>query len=899
MLSQTIGHYRIQAKIGAGGMGEVYRATDSRLGRDVALKVLPEAFANDADRMARFEREARVLASLNHPNIAALYGFEESNGTRALVMELVEGPMLAERIQQGPPTPDESLQIAKQIAEALEYAHERGIIHRDLKPSNVKLTSDGHVKLVDFGLAKALEGETSEAESQNSPTLSAAATRAGVMLGTAAYMAPEQARGKRVDRRADIWAFGCVLFEMLAGRTAFEGETTSDILACVIRAEPDWNSLPLSIPPQIRDLLRRCLQKDTRQRLQAIGEARIAIESALAETPVEPGPLLASTQWPRWRRAFPWALAFMATAAAVAIGALHWRTPQPLPHPSTRASLLLPEPVAGVFSPNPGSPIALSPDGAQLVFVGGPAGKASQLYVRRLDEQTSAPIRGTDDAIQPFFSTDGQWLAFFSDGKLRKVSVKGGSATELGDALIPHGGNWGSDDTIVFAPNLGSGLMRISSAGGAPKTLTTPDARVQELSHRWPQVLPGNKTVLFTIQTATQVSYDEARIALLSLDTGKWRTLFEGGSYARYVPSGHIVYAHAGTLMAVPFDLNHLQITGSPGLVQDGVITTPETSGSAEYDIAAESGLLAYVPGSARPPERKLVWVDRQGIAKELPSPVNAYVEPRISPDGKSLVVQILNAGSTDLWIYEFARNALMRLTFGTGSSGFPVWTPDGRKVIYRARVPALSFRAKLADGSRPEETLFSKELEDPGATPSAVSPDAKTLLFGAHTPGGTVGTYAISLDGNARIQPFLQAAFNQSQARFSPDGRWVVYVSNESSRQEVYVQPFPGSGGKWMISTEGGSYPVWARNGREIFFRNDDKMMSVPVEIQPTFKSGTPRLLFQNRAYLGLGNYDVAADGQHFLMLREKEPPASSKELSIIFNWPDDLTRRAPSSPK
>ena len=896
-----LGPYEIVSPLGVGGMGEVYRARDKRLDRDAAIKVLPEAFADDAQRMARFEREAKVLASLSHPNIAVLYGFEESDKARALVMELVEGLTLAERIKRGPVALEEALPIAKQIAEALEYAHERGIIHRDLKPSNVKFTEDGQVKLLDFGLAKALEGETTEDESQNSPTLSAAATRAGVMLGTAAYMAPEQARGKRVDRRADVWAFGCVLYEMLTGRGAFGGETTSDILACVIRAEPDWALLGGSVPPRIRELVRRCLQKDPKQRLQAIGEARIALDGTITDSSHEAAISSQATQQTqsRWRRALPWSVAAAGVAAALVFGGLFLRNRQPEPHPVMRTSVLLPEPLAGVFSANPGSPIALSPEGSHLVFVGAPTGKLTQLYLRQLDQQTATPIPNTEEATQPFFSPDGQWVGFFADAKMRKVSLHGGPATVLCDALIPHGGSWVNDDTIIYAPNLGSGLMRISSAGGTPQTLTTPDAKQRELSHRWPLVLPGNKAVLFTIQLATQGSYDDAHIAVLSLQTGKWTRLIEGGSYARYVPSGHIVYAHAGSLLAAPFDLSTLRVTGPPAPAQEGVVTTAATSGGAEYDVA-ESGLFAYVPGSARPPERALVWVDRQGIGKELPAPMNTYVTPRISPDGKQLAVQILNgSGSQDIWIYEFARNTLTRFSFTEGA--VPVWTPDGRKIIYRRRTPSFSLLSKLADGSGIEEKLLDKDFDDPGAAPFTVSPDGKTLLFGRHGPTAAVETDALSLDGSGKVQPFLQSPSNQTQARFSPDGHWVAYTSNESGRDEIYVQPFPATGGKWMISTEGGSYPLWAHNGREIFFRNEDKMVSVPVETQPAFKAGTPQTLFRGGGYLGVGsylatgNYDVAPDGQHFLMIKEKDAPASSKEVSIVLHWADELKRIAP----
>ena len=751
--------------------------------------------------------------------------------------------------------------------------------------------------MLDFGLAKALEGEVDSADISTSPTLSAAATRAGGLLGTAAYMSPEQAKGKAVDRRADIWAFGCVLYEMLAGRAAFDGETITDTLAAVVRAEPDWSKLPSKTPRRIGELLRRCLTKDPKQRLQAIGEARIAIAAAIAgDSEDTTSPAATAVSPALWRRAVPWALAAVAAALAIAVGAVYWRASRSEPHQVMRASLMLPESLAGVFLPNPGSPFALSRDGSRLVFVGAPTGRPPQLYLRELDQSAAIPIPGTENATEPFFSPDGEWIGFFADGKLRKVSRAGGPVTALCDAPIPHGASWAGEDTIIYAPNLGSGLMRVSSAGGAPQTLTTPDAKQQEVSHRWPQVLPGDKAVLFTIQLRTQATYEEAGIALLSLGTGKWRTLFQGGSYARYVPSGHIVYAHSGALMAVPFDLARLQVTGSPAPVQQGVVTTVATSGGAEYEVA-DSGLLAYVPGSTRPSERTLVWVDRHGVGKEIPAPVNTYFAPRISPDGKLLAVQIFNAGTEDLWIYDFGRNTLMRLTFnGGGGNAAPLWTPDGQKVLYRSRIPTLTFRSKLADGGGAEETLFGKELGDPGAVPFSVSPDGKTLLFGRDTTTGAFGVYAISLDGKGEIRPFLQSTFTQTAARFSPNGRWVVYHSNESGRDEIYVQPYPGPGGKWLISTQGGTYPIWAHSGREIFYGSENRMMVVPVETQPTFKAGTPRMLFQDANYLMQGNYDVAPDGQHFLMLKEKEAPASSKELSIVTNWTEELKRRVPS---
>jgi serine/threonine-protein kinase len=835
--------------------------------------------------MARFEREAKVLASLNHSNIAGLYGLEESGGTRALVMELVDGPMLSERIANGAMSSEEALPIAKQIAEGLEYAHERGIIHRDLKPANIKLTSDGQVKLLDFGLAKALEGEVAEQDSQNSPTLTAAATRAGVLLGTAAYMAPEQARGKRVDRRADIWAFGCVLYEMLTGHKAFSGETTSDILAGVIRAEPDWTALPNSVPQRIRELVRRCLQKDPKLRLRDIGEARIAIDAALAGE-AEP---VATQAVAKGESKLAWALAAAAVFVAIVFAALFWMVRRTETPQVVRASLVLDQPLSGVFTANPGSPVTISRDGSRLVFVGAAQAKAPQLILRPIDQQTTVAIPGTEDATQPFFSPDGQWVGFFSGGKMRKVPLSGGPATVLCDAPIPHGGTWGSDGTIIYAPNLGSGLMRIPAAGGTPQPVTTPDQKAHELSHRWPQMLPGNRAVVFTIQMASQGTYDEARIAVLSLETGKWHTLVDGGSYARFVPPGTIVYAHAGTLMAAPFDAKKLELTGPAVPAQEGVISTPVTSGSVEYEVS-DTGTLVYVPGTAKPPEMSLEWVDRQGKSKEIPVAPNGYSMPRISPNGKLLALQMLSGGPEALWIYDFDRKTLMRLLTSSLGTSYPVWMPDSRSLVYRTRVPNFSLRRKPADGSGQEEVLLGSDFEDPGATPLSVSPDGKTLLLAALGASGTVRLRTLVLDGTRQVVTYLEGPYNQNQAKFSPDGHWVVYVSNESGRQEVYVQPYSSKGGKWMISSGGGEAPRWSRNGREIFFRSTDALFAVSVETTPAFKAGTPRMLFRDASYLGMGDYDVAPDGEHFLMIKRKETPAGENQVNVVLHWNEEL---------
>ena len=891
-----LGSYQIVAAIGAGGMGEVYRARDFRLERDVAIKILPEAFARDADRMARFEREAKLLACLNHPNIAQIYGLEESNSSRALVMELVEGNELRERIEQPGLTTDESLSIALQIAGALEYAHERGIIHRDLKPANVKLTPDGQVKLLDFGLAKALEPKGDEGDLQNSPTISVAASRAGMLLGTAAYMSPEQARGKTVDRRADIWAFGCVLFEMLTGASPFAGATTSDTIAAVIRAEPDWSLLPAVVPARIRELLRRCLEKDPRQRLQAIGEARIAIQAVLSNMPENITADRGSAgDRPRWRTILPWA------AAAVAIllaSVLAYLRPSPEARPVMQLSVALPQSMSGILDPNPGSPFAISPDGSQIAFAASESGKPPQLFLLPLDQRTSLPLANTDNAIQPFFSPDGQSIGFFAFGHLRKVSLHGGPAVDLGDAPVPHGAAWAPDGSIIYAPNFGSGLMRVSAGGGPAQSLTTPNDKEGEVSHRWPQVLPGGKAVLFTIQLTTQTTYDESRIAILSLETGKWHTLLEGGSYARYVTSGHVVFARAGSLIAVPFNLRRLEVSGPPVPIVDGLVTTAATSGGAEYDVTPR-GLLAYVAGTARAPEESLVWVDRRGVAKKLPAPLNNYSHPRISPDGKLMAVQIHNKGPSDIWVYDFARNTLTRLTFA-GNNADPVWTADSKRVIYRSVKGVPSFQWRAADGSGSEETLLRLDLGAMASVPSSVSPNGDILLYSRAGPAGVSLTHALSLDGRGTSHPYSDSTNQMIDSEFSPDGHWVAYTSNESGREEVYVQPFPGPGGKWMISIDGGNTPRWSRNGKELFYLNGNKVMSVAVETKPTFKAATPTLLFQNGSYVGIANYDVAPDGEHFVMISTQEDAnAKPNELNVVLNWTEELKHRAPEEKK
>jgi len=877
MIPQALGHYQVLEKIGAGGMGEVYRARDTRLGRDVAIKLLPELFARDPERLARFEREAQLLASLNHPNIAAIYGLEEAAGTRYLVLEYVPGKTLTS------PVPiEEALTICRQIAEALEAAHETGIMHRDLKPANVKITPENKIKVLDFGLAKVFADEGPPAVAANSPTLSAAPTRAGTILGTAAYMSPEQARARPLDKRTDIWSFGCVLYELLTGRQVFGGETVSDTIARLLEREPDWQALPPATPDKIRELLRRCLQKVAARRLHDIADARIEIEDALA-APQKPEPAssvpIAPATLARWRQAIPWTLAL--AAIAVAAWSL-WRAPQPAARPMMRFAVSLPQ---ADRTPS----IALSPDGARLAYVASQF-RRTQIYLRAMDQLEAKPISGTEGGDGPFFSPDGQWVAFYAAGKLKKVPVNGGAAVTLCDApLGARGGSWGLDDTIIFPPARRTGLSRVSAAGGSPQTLTTLDAKKGERTHRLPQILPGGQAVLFTIAKAAATTPEAASIAVLSLQTGEQRSLVEGASAAVYVSTGHLVYAREHSLFAVAFDLGRLQVTGPPAPVLEGLAIS---AGRVAEFAVSNLGTLVYLPGGSDMAARTLVWVDRRGGAQALTAPPRAYRHLRLSPDGRRVAVDTADPDGRDVWVYELARGTLTRLTFQFNNVS-PVWTPDGRRVTFHSfSGDNANFSWVAADGSAPPESLSTVGRSSSDAD---WSPDGKTLTFRQQDPVTQSDIWVLPMDGDRKPRPFLQTRFNETSPAFYPDGRWLAYSSDETGQFEVYVVPFPGPGGKWQVSTGGGAGPRWAGDGRELFYRAGDKMMVVEVETRPTFRVGIPKALFEGRYDLG---YDVGADGKRFLMMKGIEG-APETQAQVVLEWFDELRRRAPAGKK
>jgi len=895
MVGQTILHYRITARLGAGGMGEVFRATDTRLGRDVALKFLPGLFADDSERLARFRREAHLLASLNHPHIAAIYGLEESGGVQFLALELVEGPTLAERIAEGPMPPAEALGIAVQIAEALEAAHEKPIIHRDLKPANIKVTADGQVKLLDFGLAKALEGEMDEADMANSPTLSHVPTRAGVLMGTAAYMSPEQAKGRRADRRADIFAFGVVLYELLTGKQAFSGESIAEILAGVLKQEMDWSALPADTPPAIRRLLRRCLEKDAKRRLRDIGDARMDIIDALTNPQAEaaaavPAPVPIQ---PLWQRALPWSLAaFLALVAGLAFWR-PWSTAPTTPVVARFAVALRP---SELLSPGNGG-LAVSPDGRYVAYTSTPSGGTRQLFLRPMDRAEALPIPGTENAGGLFFSPDSQWIAFTANQKLKKVPVAGGTPIVLCDRLDWNTGSWGPDGTIFFGDtdNMTGKLMRVPAAGGTPQVVTTFEIKPGELGTRWLEVLPGGEAILLVDAGTPGAFSDDANIIALSLATGERKTVIQGGTSPHYLSTGHLVYAQGGRLLAVPFDLRRLEVTGAAAPIFEDV--WQGTGGYAAYALSAK-GSLAYINGGqlGGRPRSTLNWVDRTGVARRLREDAHVFAFPNLSPDGRRLAIRNGDVPpGYDTWIADLTRGTLTRLTFAkSGDQAWnSLWTPDGKRVIYSLFTGGNSYKLmwRPADGTGAEEELLSgNDL----IVPLSCSPDGQFVVF-FRLRQGHRDLWLLTLTGDRKARPLIESPANKGQAQISPDGHWLAYASDESGRFEVYVQPFPSLGGKWQVSTTGGAEPRWSRDAGELFYRSGDKMMAADIQTRTGFTAGVPRLLFDQPylAFANVANYDVAPDGQHFVMLQEPEAASSQLELRVVLDWAEEVKRR------
>ena len=875
-------------------MGEVYRARDTKLNRDVALKILPEAFATDAERLARFRREAQMLASLNHPHIGHIYGFEDRGATHALVLELVEGPTLADRMRPGPMALVDAVPIATQIAEALEAAHELGIVHRDLKPANVKVRDDGTVKVLDFGLAKAIDPATmSSADAMHAPTMtSPAMTSMGVILGTAAYMAPEQARGQAVDKRADIWAFGVVLFEMITGQPAFKGNTVADVLAAVLRGEIAWSALPTGTPQAVRRLLRRCLERDPRRRLRDIGDARIDLRADPSDEP-EAGPSSVATRragpLARW---LPWVVAAaLFGSAGFALGRL--RTPSSPPRIVTRAEVTLKD---GVQLVN------VSRDGSEFVYL---TGTPPQVYLalRRLDQFAATPITHAEVSLFPLLSPDGRWVAYNTLGPtkepvIKKMPAMGGPAVTVCDGDLAPGAAWGDDDTIVFSG--AKGLLLVPSGGGTPQPLTTVDPAKGEAAHTSPQFLPGGRQLLFTITSTT--SDDARQFAVLDLATGGYRTVAKGGVSGRYVASGHLTYIKGATLFAVPFDLGHLTVTGDEVPMIEGVRLV---SGRADYSVS-NSGLLVYVPGDPSPGGgTTLAWVNRQGATEALSGQSRQrWGSGRLSPDGRKFVSSVADGqGGEDIWIFDVQRGTPTRLTF-SGHAYSPIWAPDGKVVYFvtQEQLTKSEIYSIPADGSGKPDLLVTA---DRAATPRSFTPDGRTLLYDAIPAGERVSRiFVLQVAASGPLgtpHPWHDTTALERDAQVSPDGRWVAYrVECEAGFSEIYVQTFPGTGAKTRLSTLGGNRPRWARNGcgKELlliklgrFGSTTAGLVAVEIQSDPTFKPGAPRELFPLRG----GTWDVTPDSDRFLV--ELTPfGGASSTVATVTDWFEELRRRAPA---
>jgi Tol biopolymer transport system component/predicted Ser/Thr protein kinase len=890
---RRLGPYEILSAIGAGGMGEVYKARDTRLDRIVAIKVLPTHLADRSELRERFEREAKTIASLNHPHICTLYDTGHQDDIDFLVMEYLEGETLAQRLQKGPLPIQQVLQYAIEIADALDKAHRKGITHRDLKPGNIMLTKTG-TKLLDFGLAK-LKQEAAPANVSLSdlPTAKDPLTAQGTLLGTLQYMAPEQVEGKEVDARTDIFSFGAVVYEMTTGKRAFEGKTQASLIAKILEIDPPpISSLQPMTPPALDRVVKRCLAKEPDERCQSAkdltDELKWIVEGGSQISP-------ASSAAPERSRTFGRRALILGLGALLLVAVIAslagWNLKPAPSQPVTRTVINLPpgQQLAGVES---GTALAISPDGSQLAYVARQGG-AQQLYLRAMDSLESTSIPGTEGAVSPFFSPDGQWLGFFSGGRLKKVSVNGGAVQTLGDASQPLGASWGGHGMIAFASAIGV-VQQVPDAGGSPQPLIR--FAKGDASQRWPEFLPGDKAMLFAAGTSP-LNFTDAQVAVQSIGTGERRNLIQGGTHPRFAPSGHLVYAQGGTLMAVPFDPQGLKVAGASVPVVQGILQSP-ASGAAQYSFSS-SGLLVYVPGSVRSAQSRPEWVSRDGTEQPVAAPAHAYVNPRLSPDGRRAVVSITEPES-QIWLYDFSREALTKFTSEGSANTAPAWAAGGKRIAFQSNkdgAPNLFWQ--LADGSGGLERLSTSEYVQ---VPMSWSPDGQVLAYIEINPNTGYDIWMLRLSDH-KAQPFLHTPFNESVPRFSPDGRWLAYISDESGRYEIYVQLYPGPGGKWQISTEGGTEPAWNPNGRELFYRSGDKMMAVDIATQTGFAAGKPRMLFERHYVPTPGtnsNYDISTDGQRFLMLKATDQEqAAPTQINVVLNWFEELKQKVPTGKK
>jgi serine/threonine-protein kinase len=906
MIGSTLAHYRITGELGSGGMGEVWRAEDEKLGREVALKVLPADVAEDRERLARFEREAKVLASLNHPNIAHLYGLETVDSgaggggaagaesrpqdpktsrpqdpTTFLVMELVEGEDLSDRIARGPIPVDEAIPIALQIAEALEAAHEQGIVHRDLKPANIKLTEDGTVKVLDFGLAKAWESESSDSSLSLSPTMTQHATAAGVILGTAAYMSPEQARGKKVDRRADIWAFGVVLWEMLTGRKLFEGETVSDVMAAILTREPDLDALQDAVPSGLKQLVGRCLRRDPKMRKRDIGDVRVELAEPFESAPGDPLEPPGKSAWPVSRIAL-WSVAALSLPLALIFGALWLGDRDEAPGNPASLSVVLPADLSlGKLTLRP--VVSLAPHGLEMVIAAFD-GTRTRLHRRSLSSNEILPLEGTDGGNAPFYSPDGRWIGFTSghDGELKKLSLESGQVVTLAGGDW-GGGSWGEDGTIVFTPDYTAGLWVVSEAGGDETELTRPDPEVGELNHSWPDHVPGTDAIIFT---SFRLPMNESRTEILDLATGERRLLIENAVFARYVAAGFVLFVRDHTLLAARFDPRSLELVGPPVPVfGDAFVSSFE--GNSQFDVA-DNGTLAWVPASIMDPPREVVSVDRQGRIDVILEAERRYSAPALSPDGTRLALTVED-DNPDIWIHDLERLILNRVTSSPRSEHSPIWTPDGERLVFVVDDPPFNIYSVSADGGDDLRPIVQSPYD---SICESITPDGRWLVFRHSRPETGLDLEIVPIAGGAEPVAIRASAFEESSAAVSPGGEYLAYHANDSGRQEIYIQALEGAPQRAQVSRSGGYNPRWGSNG-ELFFWRGGELLSVEIRMRPRLEIGEPSVLFTMDRYASTTNpeYTVSPDGRRFVMARVPEV-SKPREIRVVLNWFAELDR-------
>ena len=898
-----LGPYEIVSPLGAGGMGEVYRARDTRLDRTVAIKILPPHLSSDPILRQRFEREAKAISSLNHPHICVLYDVGKQDGTQFLVMECVEGETMAKRLEKGPLPLEQVLKYGMQIADALDKAHRTGVVHRDLKPGNIMLTASG-AKLLDFGLAKAAPPLAAGATLTAAATRTTLVTQQGTIVGTFQYMSPEQVEGKEVDARSDIFSFGSMLYEMVTGRRAFQGKSQLSVASAILEKEPAPISTiqPLT-PPALDRAIRRCLAKDPEDRWQTARDLLLELKW-IAESGSQagvPAPLV-SQRKPRERIAWGAAAVLALVAIALAIGFVG-RAPKPLQPMRLNAEIGVDASSLFIIL---GPSAILSPNGTRLAFVASGADQKQRMYVRSLDQLQASVLPGTENARDPFFSPNGEWIGFFADGKLKKISTQDGAVVTLCDAADDRGGSWSEDGTIVFTRGAGSGLSKISSAGGSPEQLTTLN-QASEHTHRWSQVLPGGKAVLFTANVLLG-SFERADIVAYTMSTGQRKTVLHGGFYGRYVPTGHLVYMHEDTLFAVPFDAKRLEVTGQPTPILEGVASNSNTGG-AQFSIS-EAGNLVYLPGHGSAVVGSIYWMERDGKFRPLRDVPADYISPAFSPDGKRLAMEIFDGKNNDIWVYEWGRDMLTRLTFAGEASRVPVWTPDGQKITYSSLEKGVAnLYWKRADGAGEAQRLTeSKNTQRPYSWRA----DGKFLAFTQTNPDTGSDIMMLPFEGDEKSgrkpgepRVFLNSPYDETSPTFSPDGRWLAYASNESGNFQVYVRPFPGPGGKWQISAGGGQFPKWSRNGKELFYRTQDsKLMVTAYTVSgDTFVAGKPQLWSPSQ-FINLGtlgpfySFDLHPDGKRFAVIKTPRPGESTpvNKVTFIFNFFDELRRKVPS---